>query len=288
MFTLSFYAKKIIIHALFKYTNNNVNCLMTLSTLSKISIAVLAFASLSVSATIVEFTTSHGNFKVNLHDETTPTTVNNFLKYVKDEDYNNTIVHRAVDNFVVQAGGYEFTGVLPLEAIPADSAIQNEPVYSNVRGTIAMAKVAGNENSATSQWFINLSDNSGGSTKLDSENGGFTVFGEIIEGMENVDAIAGVHRCNGSSIPTPGLTSEQCSNASFVPGAENFVTIISADIYDDTVNSADSLTPVKNISLPVTPPVTPEPPKSSSGGGSIAWFGLAFTALVSIRRFLKK
>jgi peptidyl-prolyl cis-trans isomerase A (cyclophilin A) len=261
---------------------------MTLSTLSKISIAVLTFASLSVSATIVEFTTSHGNFKVNLHDETTPETVKNFLKYVTDEDYNNTVVHRVVKDFVVQAGGFEFTGALPLEAIPTDSTIPNEPVYSNVRGTIAMAKVAGNENSATSQWFVNLSDNSGGSAKLDSENGGFTVFGEIIEGMENVDAIAGVHRCNGSSIPTPGLTSEQCSNASFVPGAENFVTIISADIYDDTVNSADSLTPVKNTSLPVTPPVTPEPPKSSSGGGSITWFGLAFTALISIRRFLKK
>lgn len=260
---------------------------MTLSTLSKISIAVITFASLSVSATIVEFTTSHGNFKVNLHDETTPKTVNNFLNYVKDENYKNTIIHRAVDNFVIQGGGYKFTGSLPLEAISTDGIVKNEPVYSNVRGTIAMAKTNAVD-SATSQWFINLVDSSTSGAKLDTEVGGFTVFGEIIEGMENVDAIAGVHRCNGSSIPTPGLTSEQCSNASFVPGAENFVTIISADIYDDTVNSADSLTPVKNTSLPVTPPVTPEPPKSSSGGGSIAWFGLAFTALISIRRFLKK
>ncbi len=286
MFTLSFYAKKIIIHALFKYTNNNVNCLMTLSTLSKTSIAVLAFASVSVSATIVEFTTSHGNFKVNLHDETTPETVKNFLKYVTDEDYNNTVVHRVVKDFVVQAGGFEFTGALPLEAIPTDSTTPNEPIYSNVRGTIAMAKVAGNENSATSQWFVNLSDNSGGDPKLDTQNGGFTVFGEIIEGLDNIDAIAALPLCG--STPMPGLTTGQCSDNSFVPGADNFVTIESAVISDSTVNSADSLTPVKNTSLPVTPPVTPEPPKSSSGGGSIAWFGLAFTALISIRRFLKK
>lgn len=287
MFTLSFYAKKIIIHALFKYTNNNVNCLMTLSTLSKLSIAALTFTCLSASATIVEFTTSHGNFKINLHDETTPITVTNFLKYVNNGDYNGTVVHRAVDNFVIQGGGYKFTDSLPLEAIPTEDAIKNEPVYSNVRGTIAMAKTNAVD-SATSQWFINLVDSSTSGAKLDSEVGGYTVFGEIIEGMENVDAIADVHRCNGSSIPTPGLTSEQCSNANFVPGAENFVTIVSATIFDSTVNSADSLTPVKNTSLSVTPPVTPEPPKSSSGGGSIAWFGLAFTALISIRRFLKK
>lgn len=258
---------------------------MTLSTISKLSIATLAFASISVSATIVEFTTSHGNFKVNLHDETTPITVTNFLKYVNDDDYDNTVVHRVVSDFVVQSGGFEFTGVFPLEAIPTDSAIQNEPVYSNVRGTIAMAKVSGNENSATSQWFINLSDNSAGTAQLDVQNGGFTVFGEVIEGMENVDTIAGLPLC--SSIPMPGLTTGQCGDSNFVPGVDNFVTIVSVDITDPSINTADSLSPVKNTSLPVTPPVTPEPPKSSSGGGSIAWFGLAFTALVSFRRFFK-
>ncbi|WP_085297755.1 peptidylprolyl isomerase [Cognaticolwellia mytili] len=263
---------------------------MTLSTLSKISIAALTFASLSVSATIVEFTVSYGTstetFKVNLHDETTPITVTNFLKYVTDEDYNNTVVHRVEPGFVMQAGGFEFTGKLPLDAIPTDNAIKNEPIYSNVRGTIAMAKVSGNENSATSQWFINLSDNSGGDPKLDIQNGGFTVFGEIVEGMDKVDAIAALSLCG--STPMPNYTAEQCADTSFVPGTENFVTIVSAVVSDSTVNSADSLTPVKNTSIPVTPPVTPTPPKSSSGGGSIAWFGLAFTALVSIRRFFKK
>lgn len=257
---------------------------MTLSTVSKISIAALAFASISVSATIVEFQTSHGNFKVNLHDNATPKTVANFLKYVKDEDYNNTVVHRVVKGFVMQTGGFKFPGKLPLQAIATDSPVVNEPVYSNVRGTIAMAKRSGNKDSATSQWFVNLADNSGGSPKLDTQNGGFTVFGEIIEGMDKIDTIASLPLCN--STPMPNYTAAQCANASNVPGVDNFVTIIAVTIADSTVNTASSLTPVKNTSLTVTPPTAPT--KSSSGSGSITWFGLAFAALVSIRRFLKK
>ena len=166
---------------------------MNRSKLSKLSIAALIFASTSSFATVVEFTTSQGNFKVNLHDETTPETVANFLKYINDGDYNNTVVHRVVPDFVMQAGGFEFTGGFPLTPIATDSAIINEPVFSNVRGTIAMAKVANNENSATSQWFVNLSDNSGGTAELDTQNGGFTVFGEVIEGLENIDNLSLIH-----------------------------------------------------------------------------------------------
>jgi peptidyl-prolyl cis-trans isomerase A (cyclophilin A) len=287
---------------------------MTLSTLSKTSIAALTFASLSVSATIVEFTVSNGTsietFKVNLHDETTPITVTNFLEYVSEGDYNNTIIHRTVDNFIVQGGGAKFEGTLPPVFIETRPVIQNEPVFSNVLGTIAMAKVAGNENSATSQWFINLADNSAdrpdGSVgpKLDTQNGGFTVFGEIIEnGMTTINTIASIPRCDinsnnnsnvkgtFSALPMPNYSASDCANK-LVPGVENFITITSVNIADPTVNTASSLTPIKNTLLTVTPPVTPTPtptpPKSSSGSGSIAWFGLAFTALISIRRFLKK
>ena len=264
---------------------------MNFSKFSKISLLVFTFASLSASATKVEFTTSHGNFTVNLHDETTPITVNNFLKYINDDDYNNTVVHRVVPDFVMQAGGFEFTGNLPLTAIPTDSSITNEPVYSNVRGTIAMAKVGGNENSATNQWFVNLSDNSGGGQQLDTANGGFTVFGEIIAGMENIDAIALITTCdttpdeqvsNFKNIPMPGYTAEQCSDSTFVPGTENFVTIETVTIIDNTVDTASSLNSVKNTLLSTTTPVTPTP--SSSGSGSIAWLGLFFTGLIALRR----
>jgi peptidyl-prolyl cis-trans isomerase A (cyclophilin A) len=256
---------------------------MTFSTFSKTAITALIIASTSTSATIVEFTTSQGSFKVNLHDETTPVTVSNFLKYINDGDYNNTVVHRVEPGFVMQAGGFEFTGDFPLNAIATDSAIKNEPVYSNVRGTIAMAKVANNENSATSQWFVNLSDNSAGAAKLDLQNGGFTVFGEVIEGMDNIDIIANIPSC--SSIPMPDYTAAQCSE-NFVPGVENFVTIETVTITDATVDTADSLAAVKNTSLTVTPPVTSEPPKSSSGG-SIAWFSLFFTGIIALRKRFK-
>ena len=255
---------------------------MSFSTFSKISMTALMIASASASATIVEFTTSQGTFKVNLHDETTPETVTNFLKYINDGDYDNTVVHRVVPDFVMQAGGFEFTGDFPLNAIATDSAIKNEPVYSNVRGTIAMAKLGGSVNSATSQWFVNLSDNSGGSASLDTQNGGFTVFGEIIEGMDNIDNIAKIFRCN--DIPMPDYTAAQCSDASFVPGAENFVTIESVTIFDATVNTAGSLAAVKNTSQT---PTTPDPEKSSSSGGSIAWLSLIFTGLIALRRRFK-
>ena len=137
--------------------------------------AVFVFLSTPSMATIVEFETSQGNFKVNLHDQTTPITVANFLKYVNDGDYTDTVIHRVEPVFVMQGGGFKFPGDFPLTAIDTDSAIQNEPVYSNVRGTIAMAKVGGNVNSATSQWFVNLANNAGGSSQLDTQNGGFTV-----------------------------------------------------------------------------------------------------------------
>jgi peptidyl-prolyl cis-trans isomerase A (cyclophilin A) len=258
---------------------------MSFSNLSKIAIASLIIASASTSATIVEFTTSQGSskssFKVNLHDETTPETVANFLKYVNDGDYNNTVVHRVEPGFVMQAGGFEFTGTLPLSPIATDSAIKNEPLYSNVRGTIAMAKVSGNENSATSQWFVNLSNNSAGSAALDTQNGGFTVFGEVIAGMENIDVIAGISRCN--SIPMPDYSADNCAN-NFVPGVENFVTIERVIISDPTVNTAGNLAAIKNTSLTVT---APAPTNSSSGGGSIAWFSLLFTGLIALRRRFK-
>lgn len=242
-------------------------------------------ASVSSSATIVEFTTSHGSFNVNLHDEATPETVANFLKYVNDGDYNNTVVHRVEPGFVMQAGGFEFTGTLPLNAIPTDSAITNEPVYSNVRGTIAMAKLSGKENSATSQWFVNLSDNSAGVPQLDIQNGGFTVFGEITVGMANIDAIANISRCR--TTPMPDYTAAQCSDANFVPGNENFVTIESVTIVDATINTAGSLAAIKNTSPPATPPVVSDPVKPKSSGGTIAWFGLFFTCLVTLRRRFK-
>lgn len=119
-----------------------------------------------------------------------PVTVNNFLNYVNDGDYINSIIHRSVPGFVIQGGGFTFKDLMP-DLIPTDPPIVNEfnSQRSNTRGTIAMAKVGNDPNSATSQWFFNLADNS---ANLDNQNGGFTVFGEVLSqgDLAPIDAIA--------------------------------------------------------------------------------------------------
>ena len=97
----------------------------------------------------------------------------------------------------VQGGGFTFSDAAGLANVPTDSPVQNEPGLSNLRGTIAMAKLGGDPNSATSQWFFNLSDNS---ANLDNQNGGFTVFGRVLgDGMDIVDAIAALPLVNAGS-----------------------------------------------------------------------------------------
>ena len=151
-------------------------------------------------ATIVEFDTSVGKFKVNLYDNRTPKTVSNFLNYVEQGDYQNVIIHRSVTDFVIQGGGYNFNGSMPLDVVTKRGEIENEPVFSNVRGTIAMAKIGGRPDSASSQWFFNLMNNS---SILDPQNGGFTVFGEVMDdGMSIVDEIADVQIFNLGGAPS--------------------------------------------------------------------------------------
>ncbi|MFB0981125.1 MAG: peptidylprolyl isomerase [Alteromonadaceae bacterium] len=238
--------------------------------------ALATLFSFASNATIVEFETSQGNFKINLHDQTTPKTVENFLKYINEGDYNNTVVHRLVPDFIVQAGGYSFDGDFPLTAISTDPAVLNEPIYSNVRGTIAMAKVGGNPNSATSQWFINYKDNS---ANLDAQNGGFTVFGEVTGGMDNLDNIALLPIC--SEIPMPEYTSTECEDADFVPGVDNFVTIYTVTIINDSATTDASLASVKNTSLN-------NEESSGSGGGSFSYFTLCVLSIFGLRRKVKK
>ena len=130
-------------------------------------LAMVALLSPSKSdATVVEFQTVLGNFQVNLYDNDTPTTVTNFLDYVNNGAYTNAIMHRSVPNFVVQGGGFRFDTTWPATSIAANPAIVNEPEFSNIRGTIAMAKTS-QPDSATNQWFFNLSDNS---ANLDVQN----------------------------------------------------------------------------------------------------------------------
>jgi cyclophilin family peptidyl-prolyl cis-trans isomerase len=140
-------------------------------------------ASKSQSNPVVALDTTMGMIKVELLATKAPATVKNFLEYVNSGFYNGTIVHRV--DFVIGLGGYTEA----LTGKPARPAIKNESKngLKNLRGTLAMARYD-DPNSATSQFFINLKDNS----HLDPSGGGFgyAVFGKVIEGMDVVDKIA--------------------------------------------------------------------------------------------------
>jgi peptidyl-prolyl cis-trans isomerase A (cyclophilin A) len=136
-----------------------------------------------LSGTLVRLTTNLGNIDMELLDQQTPKTVANFLNYVTQGRYNTTIFHRSVPGFVVQGGGYspntiingQFVGLA--QPIPQDAAVENEPHGGNVRGTVALAKVGGSPDSGTSEFFVNLADNT---SNLDNQNGGFTVFADVV------------------------------------------------------------------------------------------------------------
>ena len=163
------------------------------------AILSLAFASSSAHAnTLVRVATTYGDFTVELFDDATPLTVQNFLAYVDRGDFSGSVFHRSVENFVLQAGAYrwlgdcDFTGALPgvncsAQFITQQAPVVNEPGVSNTVATLAMAKRDGEPDSATSQWFINLADNS---ENLDSQNGGFTAFGKVLgDGLGVANAI---------------------------------------------------------------------------------------------------
>ena len=137
-------------------------------------------------ATNVTVDTQLGSFELELFDDQAPVTVENFLNYLRDGDFDESVIHRSVPGFIIQGGAFRVENGQIVD-IPVDDPIVNEPGILNTRGTIAMAKISGDPNSATSSWFINLDDNA----NLDTQNGGFTVFGRVVgDGMDVVDAIA--------------------------------------------------------------------------------------------------
>jgi len=135
----------------------------------------------------VVFETSQGNFTVELYPEKAPKTVANFLQYVKDGFYENTIFHRVMNNFMIQGGGFERDLTEKNTRAPitneSNNGLLNEP------GTIAMARTM-DPNSATAQFFVNLIDNQFlNYTGPDPEQVGYCVFGKVTSGFEVVQKI---------------------------------------------------------------------------------------------------
>ena len=150
--------------------------------------SILKSVSFDVPIPQVTLVTNLGTLKLELNPTAAPLTVGNFLQYVNDKFYNNTIFHRIVTSSIfVAQGGW-------LSPAPVVQAGQRAPIalevgkgLSNLKGSIAMAR-SSDLNSATSQFYFNLADNTG----LDTANGGYAVFGKIISGIEVLDALLNI------------------------------------------------------------------------------------------------
>ncbi|PCJ88863.1 MAG: hypothetical protein COA54_01125 [Thiotrichaceae bacterium] len=234
---------------------------------------------------------------IKLLEKDAPLTVQNFRNYVSDGDYANLFIHRSISGFIVQGGGFTFDSSLNnglfvydaasdaypggLQEVPKDVAVVNEFGRSNLRGTVAMAKIGalfedatGNPcfpegpnctlvpdtgpDTATSEWFFNLADNS---ANLDVQNGGFTVFAEVLgSGMDIIDGIANevvfdradIHFAF-SSIPLVNFSSGPIIDSDLI-SIKTVIELlsISPDINYGIVTSGSNLQPeivIKNVGV---------------------------------------
>lgn len=151
--------------------------------------------------------TTKGDIHIQLDTENTPKTAENFLNYAKSGFYNDTIFHRVIDGFMVQGGGLN----ADMTNKPTQSPIENEAKHAkpNKRGTLAMARTM-EPHSATCQFFINVADNAFLNFSSETAQGyGYCVFGEVVDGMDVVDAIVKVkttQRNGHADVPVEVIT----------------------------------------------------------------------------------
>ncbi len=139
---------------------------------------------------MIKLHTNHGVITLKMFADKAPETVANFIQYVKDGHYDNTIFHRVISNFMIQGGGFDSN----MKQKSTRETIKNEANngLSNKLGTIAMARTM-EPHSASAQFFINVKDNDFLDHSAPTTQGwGYTVFGEVVEGMDVVDAIKSV------------------------------------------------------------------------------------------------
>ncbi|MCE1170280.1 MAG: peptidyl-prolyl cis-trans isomerase [Azovibrio sp.] len=143
---------------------------------------------------MIKLQTNLGTITLKLDAEKAPVTVKNFIQYVEDGHYDNTIFHRVINGFMIQGGGF----TPGMKQKDTREQIENEAGngLKNKRGSIAMART-NDPHSATAQFFINVSDNDFLDFKAPSGSGwGYCVFGEVVEGMDVVDKIKSVKTGN--------------------------------------------------------------------------------------------
>lgn len=156
-----------------------------------------------------DFTFPIGRIRVELFETQKPVTVDNFVRHIEENRYANSFLHRWIPGFVVQGGGFNVVNIaegnpsfgLVEEFDPIVNEYDSGETISNTYGTIAMAKLPGDPDSATSEWFFNLADNS---ENLDAQNGGFTVFGRVVGGFDVLERFNTLTQENGIFLADAG------------------------------------------------------------------------------------
>jgi peptidyl-prolyl cis-trans isomerase B (cyclophilin B) len=134
-------------------------------------------------------TTSKGTIKAELFEDKAPGTVKNFLSYVDESFFDGTIFHRVIPNFMIQGGGFE--PGMNQKKVKAPIKNESDNRVANERGTLAMART-NQPDSATAQFFINVTDNGFLNKSQSSDGVGYCVFGKVTEGLDVVDKIKAV------------------------------------------------------------------------------------------------
>lgn len=204
----------------------------------------------------VTLVTSMGTIVVELRPDVAKSTVDNFLQYVDDGFYSDTVFHRIVSGFVVQGGGYA-VGQTTLKSTRSPIVLEAPSAtgLSNIQGTIAMARTTGLD-SATSQFFINTVNN----PDLDTNSGGYAVFGTVIRGMDVVKTIEGV-AVDGNSWPTTTVVLNSASQTNPItvtaPAIPSGVVATGGNNKVTLTWDTDSATASYNVYTSDTPGVTP-------------------------------
>jgi hypothetical protein len=170
-----------------------------------LALSVGGFAQAQSAPPQVKFTTTAGEFVIELYPDKAPNTVENFLGYVRDGHYNGTIFHRVISNFMIQGGGYDARYMEkptrpPIKHEGAEVKAKGGP--TNTVGTIAMART-NNPHSASSQFFINVKDNDFLNHSAPSAQGwGYVAFGKVVSGMDVVNKIKQTPTGAGGPFPS--------------------------------------------------------------------------------------
>ncbi|MEE3086462.1 MAG: peptidylprolyl isomerase [Pseudomonadota bacterium] len=207
----------------------------------------LLVTTIAEAGAIVEVQTSLGTFYLEIDEESAPLTGGNFLNYVRSGRYNNTFIHGAIGGSLIRGGGYTFANCAEgPQRIELDDPIPLEDTgLSNLDGTIAALRPASDINGATSEWFINL----GADTGLDTQDGGYAVFGRVLgDGLNIVRNISLANLVRlGFFLETPTTTYFQSSVNCQQFSRDNLILVLMAVVNEDSLAATASYDAVNEL-----------------------------------------